>query len=59
MKRLSMVLADGIPHVRVDFFDVNGRIYFGEMTFYDYAGYMNAVPQNWELEWGRLIKISV
>lgn len=59
MKRLSMILADGIPHVRVDFFDVNGRIYFGEMTFYDYAGYMNAVPQNWELEWGRLIKISV
>ena len=59
MKALAQKLSQGLPHVRVDFFDVNGRIYFGEMTFYDYAGYMNAVPQNWELEWGRLIKISV
>ncbi len=59
MKKLSKILAEGIPHVRVDFFEVNGRIYFGEMTFYDDAGYMKATPKTWEVEWGRLIKIPV
>lgn len=27
-------LSEGIPHVRVDLYNVNGKIYFGEMTFF-------------------------
>lgn len=26
-------LAEGFPEVRVDFYEVNGKVYFGEMTF--------------------------
>ena len=38
MKRLAAELSQDIPFVRVDFFDVNGNVYFAEFTFYDWAG---------------------
>lgn len=34
MVKLAQVLSEPFPFVRVDFFSVNGKIYFGEMTFY-------------------------
>ena len=38
MIRLSEVLAEGLPHVRVDWYIVDNRLYFGEMTFFDGSG---------------------
>lgn len=38
MLRLASKLSTGIPHVRVDFYYVNNKIYFGEMTFYHGSG---------------------
>lgn len=38
MKRLAGELSKEIPFVRIDFFYVNGKIYFGECTFYDWGG---------------------
>ena len=38
MKDLAAKLSQGIPFVRVDFFIVEGNVYFGEFTFYDWAG---------------------
>ena len=34
-------LSKGIPFVRVDFYEVNGKLYFGELTFYPSAGFDN------------------
>lgn len=39
MIRLSEVLSNGIPHVRVDWYIVNNHLYFGEMTFFDGSGF--------------------
>jgi hypothetical protein len=39
MLRLSKVLAEGIPHIRVDWYIVDERLYFGELTFYDSSGF--------------------
>ena len=36
MLYISRKLSEGIPHVRVDLYNVNGRIYFGEMTFFSW-----------------------
>lgn len=55
MKELAKILAKDIPHVRVDFYEVNGQIYFGEMTFFDMGGYLKLSPSSWEKEWGDLI----
>ena len=59
MKEICRILAKNIPAVRVDFYEVDGLLYFGEMTFFDDGGFMNATPKSWELEWGNLIKLPV
>lgn len=38
MKRLAAALSEGFPFVRVDFYEIDGRVYFGEMTFTPGAG---------------------
>ena len=58
MKNMSKILSEGIPHVRVDFYEINGKVYFGEMTFFDAGGFMKAKPISWEIEWGNLIDLS-
>ena len=42
MKELASKLSADIPQVRVDFYEVNNRVYFGEMTLYHFGG---MVPQ--------------
>ena len=48
MKNLASVLSAGIPHVRVDFYEVNGKVYFGEMTFFHWGGFMRFTPPQWD-----------
>ena len=38
LKNNARTLSSGIPHVRVDFYDVEGHPYFGEMTFFESGG---------------------
>lgn len=45
MIELAEKLSEGEPHVRVDFYDVDGQIYFGEITYYSYSGYANFTPE--------------
>ena len=33
------MLSEGLPHVRVDWYIIGKRFYFGEMTFYDGSGF--------------------
>ena len=39
MIRLAEKLSEDFPFVRVDFYNVSGKIYFGEMTFFPAAGF--------------------
>lgn len=39
MIEVARILSKGIPHVRVDLYNLNGKIYFGEMTFTNGGGY--------------------
>ena len=36
---LSVILAANTPHLRVDWYSVNGKLYFGELTFFDGSGF--------------------
>ena len=47
MIELARILSDGLPFVRVDFFNVNEKLYFGEYTFYDWAG-LKPLNEPWE-----------
>lgn len=57
MIALAAKLSEGIPHVRIDFYEVNGHIYFGEMTFFHWSGLMPFEPQEWDYKFGEYIKL--
>lgn len=59
MKDLAKKLSKGVPFVRVDFFDVNGRVYFGEFTFFDWAGFRPFKDWNMDIELGRMLKLPL
>lgn len=62
MVRLAKLLSQGMPHVRVDFYDINGKIYFGEFTFFHFSGNVPFEPDEWDYrvgEWLQLPKGSV
>ena len=58
MKAVAMRLSENIPFVRVDLYEVNGEVYFSEMTFYPCSGYMPFDPPEADAEIGNLLDIS-
>lgn len=48
MKRVAGKLSQGLPHVRVDLYSVDGKVYFGEYTFFDSSGFEKFTPQEWD-----------
>ena len=57
MKEISAKLSNGIPFVRIDLYEVNGRVYFGEYTFFDGGGFQWYKPDEWEYKLGSWLKI--
>ena len=57
MVRLAEILSKGIPFVRVDFYEVNGQIYFGELTFFPGNGMEAFQPEEWDYRLGEWIKL--
>lgn len=45
-------LSKDFPAVRVDLYNIQGRIYFGELTFYPWSGYVNFTPDLFDYELG-------
>lgn len=57
MKELASELSKGLPEVRVDLYEVNGRIYFGEYTFFHHGGIAPFHPDKWDFIWGEQIQL--
>ena len=57
MVELSKKLSKNIPHVRVDFYDINGKVYFGELTFYHFSGFEKFEPEDWDRTLGDMLKL--
>lgn len=57
MKKLASKLSKGIPHVRVDFYEVDGHPYFGELTFFHMGGTGVFEPKEWNLKLGDWITL--
>ena len=58
MREIAKVLSAGIPHVRVDLYDVAGKVYFGELTFYDGSGFDKPEPECWDRRLGDMLELS-
>lgn len=54
MIELSNKLAKyvGAPFLRVDFYDIDGQVYFSEFTFYPCSGFIPFDPENWDVTLG-------
>lgn len=57
MIELAEKLAKGFTHVRVDFYEVNGKIYFGELTLYHWGGLTPFEPEEWDEKMGEMLKL--
>lgn len=57
MISLAEQLAKEFPHVRVDFYDINNKLYVGEMTFYSMGGYCKFTPKRMDAEFGELLNL--
>ena len=58
MLEIAEELSQNIPFLRVDLYNLEGEIYFGELTFYPAAGLGSFTPDNWNLKLGELIKLN-
>ena len=59
MVQLAEKLAEGIPFVRVDFYEVNNKVFFGEITFYPGSGFVPILPEEWDIKIGNLIDLNL
>ena len=57
MLELAEKLSAGIPFVRVDFYEVHGQVYFGELTFYPGSGMEEFTPEEWDYTLGSWITL--
>lgn len=57
MTELARRLSENHPFVRVDFYEVDGLVYFGEITFYPNAGFEGFVPEEWDKTFGEWISL--
>ena len=57
MKKLAEKLSQGIPHVRVDFYEADDRVYFSELTFFPYGGWASFHPDEYDYELGSYIEL--
>lgn len=57
MLSIAQRLAEGTRFVRVDLYEIGGRIYFGELTFYPGSGLEEFRPAEWDAKLGELLKL--
>lgn len=57
MKMVAEKLSQGIPHVRVDLYEANGQVYFGEMTYSHWGGMKPFEPEEWDRILGDWIQL--
>lgn len=58
MKEFARKLSEGTKHLRVDFYEVNGHLYFGELTFYENSGFFDVEPSEWNAILGSWIDLN-
>lgn len=57
MIRYAEILAKDFPYVRVDLYSVDGKVYFGELTFYPWSGYVQYSPDEADFLFGEHFKL--
>lgn len=56
MLQFAQILAKDIPFVRIDFYCIKKKVYFGEITFYPASGFERFEPDEWDYNFGYWIQ---
>lgn len=59
MLKVAATLSSDFPFVRVDLYNINKKIIFGEMTFYPWSGYVQFDPDKYDFIWGEEFKLPI
>lgn len=59
MKKISKILAEDFPFCRVDLFEWDKKIYFGELTFFDGSGYYKIEPEEFDFKMGEWLQLPL
>lgn len=59
MVEIATKLCQGFSHVRIDLYNANGKIYFGEMTFTNGSGFEQIVPEKYNRMLGDMWDIEI
>lgn len=57
MLKIAESIGEDFPFARVDFYWVNGKVYFGEITFYPWSGCVKFSPDNFDYKLGKLFTL--
>ena len=57
MLQMARILSNSIPFVRIDFYEVNRKAYFGEITFFPASGFGEFSPDKWNYTLGNWIQL--
>ena len=57
MVNFSKKLSARHPFVRIDFYEISGKLYFSEITFYPGSGYTEFTPDEWNYYWGQRLEL--
>ena len=58
MLEVAKKLSKDFPEVRVDLYEEEGKIYFGELTFYHMGGFARFEPDEWDYKFGEYFDIK-
>ena len=57
MVEASEKLAEGFPFARIDWYNIDGKITFGEITFYPRSGYVRYTPDSFDFDLGKFLEL--
>lgn len=58
MVEIAKKLSEGFKFIRVDLYNVNGKIYFGELTFYPASGFGPFSSHEWDIKIGNMLNLQ-
>lgn len=58
MLQIAGKLSEDFPYVRVDLYNIGGKIYFGELTFYPWSGYVQFTPDEADYLFGEDFELA-
>lgn len=58
MIKIAQILSEDFPAVRVDLYCVKNKVYFGELTFYPWSGYVDFQPDEFDFTLGKKFEIK-